>query len=172
MRIRAFFYTVFFIALHLSGCAGTIQEIITCDPPQANIYWGKNPEQIFMTRHKTPYSRSLTSSGWESWCYQVKKDGYSDSEIVCREKEAYRYLDFILTPLKTTITSNPPHATIYWGPSEDRLHRTFHKTPRSVIAKDTSEGASWRDWYFQVRKDGYYDSEILFLPRQRVDSIQ
>ena len=56
MRIRALFYTVFFVALHLSGCVGTVQEIITCDPPQADIYWGENPEQLFVTGHKTPYS--------------------------------------------------------------------------------------------------------------------
>jgi hypothetical protein len=169
MRVRSLFYIVFFTALHLSGCAGIVQEIITCDPPQADIYWGKNPEQLFATGYKTPYSRSLHISAWESWCYQVKKDGYFDSEIVCRGKESYRYLDFFLPPLKTTITSDPPNATIYWGPSGDRLHRTVHKTPRSVIAKDTPEGASWKDWYFQVRKEGYHDSEILFLPRQSKD---
>lgn len=174
MRIRTLFYTVFFVALHLvalhlSGCAGTVQEIITCDPPQADIYWGKSPERLFVTGHKTPYSRSLSISAWESWCYQVKKDGYFDSEIVCREEETYRYLDFSLTPLKTTITSDPPDATIYWGPSGGRIHRTIHKTPRSIIVKDAPEGASWKDWYFQVRKEGYHDSEIVFLPRQPRD---
>jgi hypothetical protein len=169
MRIRALFYTVFFVGLHLSGCGGTVQEIITCDPHQADIYWGKNPERLFMTGHKTPYSRSLSASVWENWCYQVKKDGYLDSEIVCREKELYRYLDFFLTPLKTTITSDPPNAIVYWGPSGDRLQRTVHRTPRSIVTKDTSEGASWRDWYFQVRKEGYHDSEILFLSRQPKD---
>jgi hypothetical protein len=35
--------------------------------------------------------------------------------------------------------------------------------------KDVSEGASWKDWYFQVRKEGYHDSEIVFLPRQAGD---
>ena len=169
MRIRALFYTVFFVALHLSGCAGTVQEIITCDPPQADIYWGKNPERLFVTGHKTPYSRSLSISAWESWCYQVKKDGYLDSEIVCKEEETYRYLDFFLTPLKTTITSDPTNATIYWGPSGDRLHRTIHRTPRSVTARDATEGASWKDWHFQVRKEGYHDSEIVFLPQQPKD---
>jgi hypothetical protein len=169
MRIRALLCTIFFPALYLSGCAGTVQEIITCDPPQADIYWGKNPEDLSVTGHKTPYSRSVYISEWESWCYQVKKDGYFDSEIVCRKKEPHHYLDFFLTPLKTTITSDPPNATIYWGASSDRLHRTDHKTPRSVVVKDTPEGASWKDWYFQVRKEGYHDSEILFLPRQSKD---
>jgi hypothetical protein len=169
MRIRTLFYIVFFATFQFSGCAGTVQEIITCDPPQADIYWGKTPERVFVTGHKTPYSRSLSISAWESWCYQVKKDGYFDSEIVCREEETYRYLDFSLTPLKTTITSAPSDATIYWGPFENLIHRTVHKTPRSVIAKDAPEGASWKDWYFQVRKEGYHDSAILFLSRQPRD---
>ncbi|MFH1624526.1 MAG: fibronectin type III domain-containing protein, partial [Pseudomonadota bacterium] len=136
---------------------------------QADIYWGKTSEEIVGTGYKTPYSRSLSASKWENWCYQVKKDGYFDSDIVRRQEETYRYLDFYLIPLKTTITSDPPGATVYWGPSRDQVHQTIHKTPRTVTVKDVSEGASWRDWYFQVRKDGYYDSEIIFLPRQPVD---
>jgi hypothetical protein len=169
MRIKTFVYVIFLAIFHISGCGGTIQEMITCDPPQADIYWGKTPEQLAETGDETPYSRSRSGRAWESWCYQVKKDGYFDSDIVCRQEEPYRYLDFFLIPLKTTITSDPPGATIYWGPSSDQLGQTIHKTPRSVTAKDVSDGASWRDWYFQVRKDGYYDSEITFLPQKPVD---
>ncbi len=169
MSIKTLVYVIFLAILHISGCGGTIQEMITCNPPQADIYWGKTPEQVVETGLKTPYSRSHSAGAWESWCYQVKKDGYFDSDVVCRHEESYRYLDFFLIPLKTTITSDPPGATIYWGPSSDQLRQTIHKTPRSVTAKDVSDGASWRDWYFQVRKDGYYDSEIAFLPRKPID---
>lgn len=160
---------IIMMGLMTSGCAGTLQEIITCDPPQADIYWGKTKTKLEKTGHKTPHSRSISGSSWEPWCYQVKKDGYHDSEIICREEEGYRYLDFRLVPLKTTITSQPPDATIHWGASKDQIERTTHRTPRTLTVKDHSGGASWKDGYYQVKKEGFHDSEILFLPRQAND---
>ena len=167
--MRSFFYLIVLTMLFSSGCAGTLQEIITCDPPQAGIYWGKTESQLKKTGYKTPHSRTISGSNWEPWCYQVKKDGYHDSEIICREEEGYRYLDFQLVPLKTTITSEPPNAIIYWGPSKDQLERTEHRTPRTITAKEHAGGASWKDWYFQVKKKGYHDSEVVFLPQQSRD---
>jgi hypothetical protein len=105
----------------------------------------------------------------EPWCYQVKKDGYKDSDVICREGEGYRNLDFNLVPLKTTITSKPSGATIYWGPSTDQLHETKRVTPQAITIKDVSKGASWQDWCYQVKKDGYHPSEIVCLTRQSVD---
>jgi len=162
-------YLIVLTLLLGSGCAGTLQEAISCDPPQAEIYWGKAISELAKTGYKTPFRRSKSGSSWEAWCYQVKKDGYHDSEVACREKERYRYLDFRLVPLKTTITSEPPNAIIYWGPSEDQMRKTTHRTSRTLTAKDHSGGASWNDWYYQVKKEGYLDSEIVFLPRQSID---
>jgi hypothetical protein len=167
--MRSFFYLIALTMLFGSGCAGTLQEIITCDPPQAHIYWGKTESQLKKTGYKTPHSRTISGSNWEPWCYQVKKDGYHDSEIICREEEGYRYLDFQLVPLKTTITSQPPDAIIYWGPSKDQLERTEHRTPRTITAKEHAGGASWKDWYFQVKKKGYFESEIVFQPQPSSD---
>lgn len=147
-----------------SGCAGTIQEIITCDPPHADIYWGKTTSNLEKTENKTPHSRSISAATWEGWCYQVKKEGYHDSEIICREEEGYRYLNFQLVPLKTSITSEPNGAMVYWGASEEGLYKTTYWTPETVTVKDVPSGASWKDWYYQVKKDGYHDSEIVFLP--------
>jgi len=167
--MRSFFYLIVLTMLFGSGCAGTLQEIITCYPPQATIYWGKTESQLKKTGYKTPHSRTISGSNWEPWCYQVKKNGYHDSEIICREEEGYRYLDFQLVPLKTTITSQPPDAIIYWGPSKDQLERTEHRTPRTITAKEHAGGASWKDWYFQVKKKGYFDSEIVFQPQPSSD---
>ena len=156
----------------ISHCASpTSQEIIFCDPPQADIYWGKNEGSLEKTGLATPYSRSISAPKWESWCYQVKKEGYKDSEILCREEETFRYLDFKLTPIKTSITSDPPGAIVYWGPAKDPMERSGHLTPTTVSSKDPSaeRGAAWDDWYFQVKKEGYRDSEVLFLPRQGHD---
>jgi hypothetical protein len=156
-----------FLGLFFTGCAGKVHEIITCDPPQADIYWGQTPSDLAKTGYKTPNSRSISDSSLEDWCYQLKKDGYHDSDVECREEEKYRYLDFRLDPIKTTITSEPPGAIIHWGPSRDQLTGTIHRTPRTVYK--VKNGANWKDWYFQVRKEGYADPEIVFLPQQSGD---
>jgi hypothetical protein len=67
----------------MSACAGTLQKIISCEPHQAHIFWGKTKSKIEKTEHKIPYTRPLSGSNWEPWCYQVKKEGYDDSEIIC-----------------------------------------------------------------------------------------
>jgi len=156
----------------LPGCASSVsQEVILCDPPQSEIYWGKTENSLEKTRLTTPSSRSLSAPKWESWCYQVKKEGYRDSEITCRGEEGFRYLEFRLLPLKTAITSEPPEAIIYCGPTKDRLERTDYRTPRTITIKDlpTGYGSAWENWYLQVKKEGYRDSEIISLPRQKDD---
>jgi hypothetical protein len=162
------FSLVLLVAL-MAGCASKTYEVITCYPPQADIYRGANPSELRKTGFTTPYSRSI--SGKERWCYQIKKEGYKDSDIVCREEKGYRYLDFALVPLRTTITSKPSGAVIYWGPSKDQLEETKQLTPHTATAKDFSKGASWKDWCYQVKKAGYLPSEITCLTQQSVDRL-
>jgi hypothetical protein len=57
--------------------------------------------------HKTPFSREASSSAWEPRCYQVKKEGYHDSRIVCRDKEKSRYINFYLDPLMPPTPPEP-----------------------------------------------------------------
>jgi hypothetical protein len=97
----------------------------------------------------------------------MRKDGYYDSKVICRQNEDYRHLDFRLIPLKTIITSEPEGAVIYWGSTENKLNETIHRTPRTE--KSVSLGANWKDWYYQVKKKGYYDSEIVFKPQDSRD---
>lgn len=153
-------------------CASSIsQEMIFCDPPTADIYWGKTEDSLKKTGLSTPHSGSISASKLESWCYQVKKEGYYDSTVVCREEESFRKLDFELTPIKTSITSEPSGAVVYWGPRKDQMEETYHRTPTTFSSKEPSaaSGAAWDDWYFQVKKEGYQDSEIMFLQRQQHD---
>jgi hypothetical protein len=135
-------------------------EVITSDPHSADIYWGKTKSDLEKALYQTPNSRSVSKSSWASGCYQIKKDGYRDSDVICRQKEGYRHIDFRLIPLETIITSEPPDATIFWGPSKDQLKETIHVTPRTE--KNVSLGVNWKDWYFQVKMKGYVDSEIFF----------
>lgn len=156
----------------ISRCASPVsQEIIFCDPPQADIYWGKTEGSLENTGLKTPNSRTISAPKLESWCYQVKKEGYHDSEILCREEEGFRYLDFQLNPVKTVISSEPSGAIIWWGATKDRLERTDLRTPRTISVEDLpfGSGVDWMEKYFQVKKEGYQDSEIIFLPRQQKD---
>lgn len=168
MAFRSRFIIGVWIVIFLSSCSGTtIQEIITCNPGQADIYWGKTPSSMVESGLKTPLSRVISASTWEPYCYQVKKEGYHDSRTVCREEEGYRLLEFRLEPIKTTITSDPPGAVLYWGPTMEEIGRTLHRTPLSL--SDDSGGPNWKAGYFQVRKDGYIDSEIVLLSQQPID---
>ena len=174
--MRPFFSALFLLIVLLAllaGCATSpSQEIIVCNPPQADIYWGRTEADLEKTGFVTPHSRSVPFSKLESWCYQLRKEGYHDSEILCREEEGFRYLDIRLTPKKTVITSEPSGAVIYWGPGKDRLVRTDYRTPRTITiaeGRPFGYGAAWEDCYFQVSVEGYEDSEIIFLKRQPQD---
>lgn len=167
MFVRKSFLLFFTVVPLIFGCTGPLRETITSTPPGAHIYWGKSEVNLQRSGHVTPHSRSVRSvrtslgSGWESWCFQVRLEGYHDSEVICKPEEGdYRHVDFRLEPLRTTITSEPPGAIIYWGPSKVKLEETIHRTPR--IEKYIHPGANWKSWYFQVKKEGYYDSEIVF----------
>ena len=150
----------------LAGCF-TVHEVVTSDPYDADIYWGESKETLVKSVVKTPYSKIHRGTALESRCFQVRKKGYHKSEIASRTSEDYRHVHFDLKPLTTTITSNPQGATIYWGPTREDLKRTKYETP--FIVKDDRTGASWRDWYFHVRQDGYPDPEIVFLATQTTD---
>lgn len=80
----------------LFGCS-TINENITSTPSGAYIYWGKTENNLKPTAHKTPFYRSMTAENIESWCYQVKKNGYQDSIIICKPSQTTdRNVDFVL----------------------------------------------------------------------------
>jgi len=153
--------------LLFSGCSGSIHEIITSEPPGASIYWGKTSSSLKPTGLKTPNSRDLSASTWEPWCYQLLMEGYQDSEVVCKKEESERHVNIRLSPVETMITSDPPGAAIYWGPSADNLRKTSYFTPHK--ANRAWEGANWKTWYFQVKKRTYRDSEIILLPESKTN---
>jgi hypothetical protein len=76
-----------------------IREIISSEPSGADIYWGKTKRLMMETGLKTPHTRSMYTDALESWCYQVKMQGYHDSKIECRPEEiGERKVNFILSP--------------------------------------------------------------------------
>lgn len=86
-----------FTALAIQGCASTYKERITSDPPGADIYWGYSQSNFVDTDYVTPFERSIYGRAWEALCYQVQKEGYYDSEVICRSSETGdRIIHFVL----------------------------------------------------------------------------
>ena len=82
------------------SCGTTHKENITSKPQGADIYWGYNRTNFVDTEYVTPFQRSLYDKAWEPRCYQVRKEGYFDSEIICRPSEmADRNIHFDLRVL-------------------------------------------------------------------------
>jgi hypothetical protein len=49
------------------------------------------------------------------------------------------------------------------------LEETNRVTPQTITTKNVSKGASWQDWCYQVKKEGYLPSEVACLTQQSVD---
>ena len=166
-RITILLLLFFFIQIN-PAWPGEIQETITSDPPGADIIWGKTKRLLMETGLKTPHTRSINADTLESWCYQVKMQGYYDSKIICRpDEKSNRIVNFKLKPSYEIITSDPPGADIYWGKTESKLQKTGLKTPhlRSIKAK------AGESWCYQVKMEGYEDSEIEFRTEESEDRV-
>ena len=99
MCYRKILSFLFFTALVCQGCASTYKERITSNPSGANIYWGYSQSSFVDTDYVTPFERSIYGKPWEARCYQVRKKGYHDSEILCKSLETGdRLMHFDLTP--------------------------------------------------------------------------
>ena len=92
----------FVLILFISGCGTTIKTVITSDPPGADIYMGDTPDNMshagttpitFKHHDNEPY--------WKEWYYQIKKDGYEESELISKPQGAIgadRYVHAKLKP--------------------------------------------------------------------------
>ena len=158
-----FFLLIFLILPFLPGCASAPLEVITCTPPHADIYWGQSPTELKKTGYKTPFSREISGSEWEPWCYQVKKDGYHDSHVVCRDKEKSRYINFNLDPLMPTTPPEPESAAPDRVPAEEKEKKTEQVAPESerLPSKEVSRKADSP----QVKKEVPQDTKIVSKPQ-------
>ena len=99
MPIRNLLLLVVLLVPFLESCASTYAERITSDPPEANIYWGHSRFDFVDTDYVTPFERSTSEKALEARCYQVRKEGYYDSEVICMSREsADRTIHFSLKP--------------------------------------------------------------------------
>jgi hypothetical protein len=98
--MRKVFLLVVLTVPAIISCGTTHKENITSNPPGADIYWGYNRTNFVDTEYVTPYQRSLYGGAWESRCYQVRKEGYFDSKIICKPSEVGdRHIHFDLRAL-------------------------------------------------------------------------
>jgi Tol biopolymer transport system component len=100
MSIKMTFCYLIIVGCILSGCT-TINENITSNPSEADIYWGKTEDNLKYSGKKTPSRRAASILDIESWCYQARKSGYYPSEIICRRTETKdRNINLTLSPIK------------------------------------------------------------------------
>jgi len=148
------FTIIFSATILLSGLAyaETIKESVTSNPSGAEIIWGKTKEGMVHTQFTTPFSKHIEASSWESWCYQVKKECYFDSEVVCRPEDiGDRNVNFELRPLEITIGLPFQDWDIYWGPSPQELVLSGFKTPQVINCAEIV--AEQGNRYFLLKKD-------------------
>jgi TolB protein len=67
------------------------------------------------------------------------------------------------------ISSDPPGASIYWGEIENRLTYTGKTTP--FTKPNAAKSPVFKTWFYQVKKDGYYDSKVIMMPYTSEDRI-
>ena len=93
---KSFLIFILLMAI-MSGCASKVPErkpitkikdYVTSNPSEANVYWkNKHSDEVLGPIGKTPFSRTMSDEEIRLRCYQVKKDGYYDSNVICRYAE-------------------------------------------------------------------------------------
>ncbi|MEE9120723.1 MAG: hypothetical protein V3U56_05500 [Syntrophobacteria bacterium] len=100
MHMRKVLLLVVLTVPAIISCGTTHKENITSNPPGADIYWGYNRTNFVDTEYVTPFQRSLYGKAWEPRCYQARKEGYFDSEVICKPSEmGDRHIHFDLRAL-------------------------------------------------------------------------
>ena len=109
--------------LCIVGCAGSKSEVITSNPFGADIYWGRSQKDLVKSEYVTTYSGKFSGSGEDSWCYQVKKEGYQDSEIICvPQRSMGQNVHFDLKPLISKKTESIYRVTLSWEDQSSNEH--------------------------------------------------
>jgi S1-C subfamily serine protease len=167
------------LSISLISCTTTIKSDITSNPAGATIYHGPSPGELRYAG-VTPKTETFEDimPFWKAWYYQFKKEGYEDSDIIFVPQgppNRGRYVHANLKPksqkitIKIYITSDPPGATIFAGPSPDNL--TYVGVTNMT---DTFEEINprWKAYYFQFKRPGYEDSDIIFKPQGSINESQ
>lgn len=157
------------VVLILSGCASsrTISTVLTSNPSNAEIYWGEVESDLMKTNNTTPYIEHNKHSNpvWKAWYYQVKKEGYKDSEIIFQsETKEDRLLHIELEPLVInqycafTIISDPVGAHVVEKTSGEYIGRTPIRT--RYLMRNKSKESTEITQIFILKKKNYLPTEL------------
>jgi uncharacterized Zn-binding protein involved in type VI secretion/uncharacterized protein YgiM (DUF1202 family) len=69
------------------------------------------------------------------------------------------------TTIKTVITSDPSGALIYSGETANNMS---YLGPTPMTFKHHDNKPYWNAWYYQIRKPGYEDSELIIKPQGEI----
>lgn len=152
------------------SCGTTHKENITSNPSGADIYWGYNRTNFVDTEYVTPFQRSLYGKAWESRCYQARKEGYLDSEVICKPSEmGDRHIHFDLQalpgekvekaqPAKTSETDREMTAEIKQKQSHisEDSHILLSKATKEELPSYNGPAAKYIEKYLKDRGHSCY----------------
>ena len=163
MHMRKVLLLVVLTVFAVISCGTIHKENITSNPPGAGIYWGYNRTNFVDTECVTPFQRSLYGKAWEPRCYQVRKEGYFDSEVICKPSEmGDRHIHFDLRalrgekvekaqPAKTSETDREMAAEIIQKHSHisDDSHILLSKATKEELPSYNGPGAKYIEKYLK-----------------------
>jgi tetratricopeptide (TPR) repeat protein len=148
-----------------------IYETISSNPSGAEIFWGKTPDSMTRTEFKTPFSKHIEAKSWEPWCYQIKKEYYFDSLLICRPEDfGDRDVNFDLKPVEIPIGPQLQGWDIYWGSSPEDLAPSGFKTPHNMNYLDLI--SSQEKQYFLLEYNDERSSGIFYYKTLLADYHQ
>ena len=162
------------IALNLCPKKTIIQKLIST-PKGANIYWGTNERSLIDSGKTTPFIEKKIECDpkFDNLYVQLKKKGYDDSEVKyfpsssSSRNMVFKLSECIQSTITQKILSTPSKAIVYFGTDRNLLKCSGKATPLSENIRDCNP--EFQDLYVQVKKNGYADSEILFLPSSKTN---
>lgn len=158
------------------GCSNTIYETIRSNPSQADIYWGESSSSLKNSGNKTPYLNSFPESKLEQLeqmehrCFQLKKEGYQNSQIYCRQKNELSFLvnvDLIpieLTPTKQDSVEEKP---IQMGAKKNKVTIAWeYENPNHILGFEIERRRESDEKFKKIGDVGpnqtnYTDAEVV-----------
>ncbi|MBE9533492.1 MAG: hypothetical protein IMF03_00710 [Proteobacteria bacterium] len=170
MHMRKVLLFVVLTVPAIISCGTTHKENITSNPSGADIYWGYNRTNFVDTEYVTPFQRSLYGKAWESRCYQARKEGYLDSEVICKPSEmGDRHIHFDLRalagekvekaqPAKTSETDREMAAEIKQKQSHisEDSHILLSKATKEELPSYNGPAAKYIEKYLKDRGHSCY----------------
>lgn len=140
-------------------------------PEDADVYLGEIKEELILVG-KTPYTQETTDKCWPLKYYQVKKEGYWDSEIfeqkeICENVSKTMKL-YSKTESSLLIRSVPNGADILISTDGTTFKNLSLKTPQKIkVNFKQKKPKAYFGKNLKVRKKGFFDSDVYTVEPSR-----